>query len=419
MPSVKISELPVLSKLSNNTANTVFVGINFDNQTTSKFTTAVLADGLFANAAVNVGTTIVFSDSSTQSVAAAPANYTQSAYNVANTATNNILILQAVNTSQNSYAYAVNQYAESGYATANGANGLAASAFNKANNALANTTGTFAGDLTIAGNNTINGYTTISKSNFGSSDSLVKITAADGGSYVAPSNSYYMMHITGKANNSTRFVLDSFGANTYPIVSGRAGRGSASAPAATSNNDVMMRIVGNGYTGTQFPSSSPTKIDFVATENFSDTNRGTAIQFWNTPNGSNTIQRIASFNANEVSFTGIINPQKGFIFTPRVPVGNQTSIALDFSSDVIIKAELVADCAITLSNYISGKVVEVWLINQATGPGANKTITHGCTATNSTVNSTTFSLSGTSSAYLRYFSIDGDNANTFVSIQYS
>jgi hypothetical protein len=70
------------------------------------------------------------------------------------------------------------------------------------------------------------------------------------------------------------------------------GCGSANAPAAVSNNDVLMRIVAGGYTGTQFPSSSPSKIDFVATENFSDTNRGTSIQFWNTRNGSNNIQRI-------------------------------------------------------------------------------------------------------------------------------
>jgi hypothetical protein len=65
---------------------------------------------------------------------------------------------------------------------------------------------------------------------------------------------------------------------------------------------------------------------------------------------------------------------------------------------------------------VAGKVVEVWLTNTS---GLTRTITHGCTSTNSTENATTFGMPGTSSAYLRYFSIDGDNANTFVSIQHA
>jgi hypothetical protein len=223
-----------------------------------------------------------------------------------------------------------------------------------------------------------------------------------------------MLHVTGKANSVTRVVLDSFGANTYPLVAGRMGRGSAAAPVAVANNDVIFRVVGNGWTGTQFPSSSPTKIDFVAAENFSDTNRGTRIEFWNTPVGSNTLQEIASFNADSAEFLGTVNPTKGFIFTPRLPVGNQTAITIDFSSDVVIKANLAADLTFTLTNFVAGKVVEVWLINTS---GSTRTITHGCSATNSSENSTTFTMASTSSAYLKYFSIDGDLANTFVAVQ--
>jgi hypothetical protein len=270
------------------------------------------------------------------------------------------------------------------------------------------------GNINLTGNTIISNYVDVVNSNFDANVPLVQITASDGGSTVVPSNSYYMMHITGKANNVTRFVLDSFGANTYPLVSGRMGRGSAAAPAATSNNDVLMRVVGNGYTGTQFPSSSPSKIDMVAGENFTDSARGTRIEFWNTPNGSNTIQKIASFNANSVDFTGTVSPEKGFIYTPTILPGNQTAFTIDFATTSLIKAELIADCTISLSNYTYGKVVEVWLTNTS---GNQRTITHGCLATNSTTNSTTFNMSATSSAYLRYFSIDGDNANTFVAIQ--
>jgi hypothetical protein len=270
------------------------------------------------------------------------------------------------------------------------------------------------GTINLFANTVSNGIVTIQNSSFNPNDALVKITASDSFATQPPSNTNYMLHVTGKANSVTRVVLDSFGANTYPLVAGRMGRGSAAAPAAVANNDVMMRIVGNGWTGTQFPGSSPTKIDFVAAENFSNTNRGTRIEFWNTPVGSNTIQRIAGFNADSVEFTGTVNPTKGFIFTPRLPVGNQTAITIDFSSDVIIKANLAADLTFTLSNFVYGKVVEVWLTNTS---GSTRTVTHGCSAINSSENSTTFSMASTSSAYLKYFSIDGDLANTFVAIQ--
>ena len=270
------------------------------------------------------------------------------------------------------------------------------------------------GNINLTGNTIISNYVDVVNSNFDANTPLVHITASDDGVTVPPSNSYYMMHITGKANNVTRFVLDSFGANTYPLVSGRMGRGSAAAPAAVANNDVMMRIVGNGYTGTQFPASSPTKIDFVASENFSETNRGSRIEFWNTPMGSNTIQKIANFNADSVEFTGTVQPDKGFIYVPTIYQGAQTAITIDFSTTSLIKATLTADLTFTLSNFVYGKVVEVWLTNTS---GNQRTITHGCSATNSSTNSTTFNMSATSSAYLRYFSIDGDLANTFVAIQ--
>jgi hypothetical protein len=460
---------------------------------------------------------IIFADDSTQSVAASPASVTlaiqantiitqgvdatqNTRLDIANTRLNSIetintnqntsiSIIQGVDLEQNTTITAVNNYAASGYA--------------KANAALANATGTFAGDLTITGGltvaNTINGsnvsitnqiqFTSnatirtasgndnekdiiiltgdeiatdnggsiiiqtgagtatgrggdinlvgglgglgrgtinffantvsngtvkIQNSTFSPTNALMSIVASDGFATQAPSNTNYMLHVTGKANSVTRVVLDSFGANTYPLLSGRMGRGSAATPVAVANNDVMMRIVGNGWTGTQFPPSSPTKIDFVAGENFSDTNRGTRIEFWNTPVGSNTIQRIADFNADSAEFLGTVNPTKGFIYTPRLPVGNQTAITIDFSNDVIIKANLVADLTFTLTNFVAGKVVEVWLVNTS---GSTRTITHGCSATNSSENSSTFTMASTSSAYLKYFSIDGDLANTFVAIQ--
>lgn len=526
---------------------------------------------------LNNASRLEFTDGSIQTVAAAPASSTQGAFNTANSASSNTIIIQGVNVTQNNNITAVNQYAQSGYAianavngyatsafntanganglaagafnTANGANGLAAGAFNKANNAVANTFSitlnnsvyipgslvvdglvfangaTFVanamsipttytspqtaitlnyqqanivktnvtadlvvshtgivlgkyidlfvyndsadartithgvpannsttkastvrvspystkhlkyftidsdlantyviesvnenrieGDLNVTGTLKASGIVTLNNSTFASNTAFLSIVASDDFTTVSPSNTNYMIHVTGKANTATRVVLDSFGvgANGYPLLAGRHGRGSASSPAATGNNDVLMRIVGNGYTGTEFPSSSPSKIDMVASENFTDSNRGTRIEFWNTPVGSNNIQKIASFNADAVEFTGSVIPEKGFVYTPRVLPGLQTAITVNFLTDSIIKASLDNNLTLSFSNFTSGKIVEVWLTNTS---GSNRTVTHGCSALNSSENSTTFTVASTSSAYLRYFSLSNDLANTFV-----
>ena len=284
-------------------------------------------------------------------------------------------------------------------------------------NLIINRTTNVTKDLTVTGNITVQGtFLDFNNSTFNPNIAFIQITGSNNGVTVAPSNTNYMLQVTGKANTVTRVVLDSFGAATYPVLVGRMGRGSADIPGATANNDVMLRIVGNGYTGTQFPSSSPTKIDFIAAENFSDTNRGTRIEFYNTPNGSNTIQKIASFNADSVTFTGHVEPQKGFVYTPIVYPGNQTAITIDVSNTAVIKANTTAGLVVTLSNLLAGKEVLAWIVNAA---GTNQTFTHGLSALNSTTNSTTYTIPSTSTILARYMCMDGTLANTFVAVTHA
>lgn len=583
--------------------------------------------------AINSGSYLTFADGSAQAVAAAPENYTQSAFNAANTAAANTVVIQGVNVTQNNnltfvnqyaasaYAQsntnatnitAVNQYANSAYASANtnatniiSVNQYANTAFNRANNSLANTPGTFGGDLTIAGNLTslgtvtsqgvltsgnnvvlgtsrirnasiddntpvlqivaagnnfsfmqptnpnymihiqgrdgitsrvvndaagnnitssfvmrtargsantptnvlagdifgristvgyattgfstasdaridflalenfsdtnkgtaiafsttqnttnnlirtaifgigntsifstnnyvsgnlivaatsslngvtVNGTMILANSNFSATEAAFRITAA--GSSQTPTQSGTLIQLTNKPNVPARVLIDSFGTSNaaYSIIAGRTARGTVDTPTATQNNDILLRIAGNSYGTTGYAPFGDARIDFVATENRSDTNRGSRIRFWNTPNGSNVVNEIASFNASSVTFTGAVEPQKGFIYTPRLPVGNQTAITINYLTDSMIKANLVADLTVSHSNFVTGKVVEMWLVNT---DGSGRTVTHGLTALNSTTNSTTFTIRGTSSAYLKFFSIGGDLANTFVSVVYA
>ena len=380
-------------------------------------------------------------------------------------------IIFADDTTQNT-ASSPAVYSQSAYAQANSAITLGQSAYTKANNALANTTGTFAGsltitnsinantanigtlsisnnaiysgltstdmvigqsiatanlvinrttnmtkDLVITGNITVQGtYVDFNNSTFNPNTAFIQITGSDNGAFVAPSNTSYMLHITGKANTPTRISVDSFGTGTYPVLFGRMGRGSAATPLAVANNDILFRIAGNGYTGTQFSGIGPSRIDFVAGENFSDTTKGTRIELWNTQTGSNTIQRIATFNADTVTFTGTVNPSKGFIWSATPYPGAQTAITIDFANNAVIRANTSAGLTVSFTNYTAGKVVDMWITNIA---GTNQTFTHGCSALNSTVNATSYNIPGTSTIYVKYMSFNNDLANTFCAITHA
>ena len=365
-------------------------GINYDN-----VAARITSSGL----KLNTNKTLTFADATIQSTAASPASYSQAAFALSNTNSTQLTYQTGVNTTQNTNIVSVNTYAQSGYA--------------KANAALANTSGTFAGNLTVTGSVTSLGFLDFNSSTFPTNQAFVQITGSDNAVTVAPSNTNYMLQITGKANSVTRVVVDSFGANTYPLIAGRMGRGSAALPAAAANNDVLMRVVGNGYTGTQFAASSPSKIDFVATENFTDSNRGTAIQFWNTPNGSNTIQKIAQFNANEVSFTGAVNPSKGFIYSPLIYPGAQTAITIDFTNSPLLRAQTATGLTATLSNFVAGKMVEIWVTNTS---GQNQTFTHGVSAINSTIGAASYAIPSSTTICARYVCLDGSLANTMCAI---
>lgn len=321
------------------------------------------------------------------------------------------------------------------------------------NKFLANTTGTFAGTLTLTGEINIsqgsiknisddfalqaatgkhvslrtdtgsimlasNGRTYLGNTVYlhnaslpGNTQHLV-ITSTVGNVLGDPSNPGYTIHTAVDGGN--RIVAEAFSntATDYSSFIGRRARGTAANPLAVQNGDTIVRFGGNAYGNTKFSQFADARIEFIATENHTDTAKGTKIRFMNTENGSNISTEIATFNGNTVTFSGSVNPTKGFILTPNVSA-TVTSKTIDFGRDNLLKFDVNTDATVTLTNYVAGKVVEVWITNSA---AQNKVITHGCLSNNSTSKATSFTLLSQSCAYLRYFSIDGDQANTFVSI---
>ena len=386
---------------------------------------------------LNTQSYLTFSDGTIQTTAAAPLAYSQAAFAVANTANTINQIQIGIDVTQNTNI------------------GLA---WNKANNALANATGTFGGDLTLAGNliaqsiqsttgsittgNLIINGTTISNgtsniigtlnvsgivnmnaqvvitnTTFSATQAALTISAT--ANVQTPSQAGTLLHLSSKANTAGRVIIDSFGVtqNTaYSIIAGRSARGTVDVPTASQSGDILFRLAGNGYGTTGFAPLGVGRIDIVAAENYTDTARGSQIIFYNNVNGSNTPIQVATFNALDAQFYGYVNPQKGFVYTPTVYPGAQTAITIDFANNSLVRAQTATGITVTLSNLLAGKEVVAWITNTA---GTNQTFTHGLSATNSTVNSTTYAIPGTSTILVRYMSIDGTTQNTFVAITHA
>ena len=374
---------------------------------------------------MNTQSFITFGDGTTQTTAGATNAYSIAAFAVANSAAANTVVSQGVNTTQNTNI-------QSAWTQAN-------SAFNKANNALANSTGTFAGDLTITGNTftqamnttnlivngtlnvsgvvSMNSTVVLTNTTFSATQSALTISATP--NVASPSQTGTLLHLSSKANTAGRLIIDSFGVTqnvAYSIIAGRSARGTVDAPTASQSGDILMRFAGNGYGSTGFAPLGVGRIDIVATENYTDTNRGSKIIFYNNLTGSNTPIQIAAFNASDVQFYGYVNPQKGFVYNPTVYPAAQTAITIDVANNSMVRAQTAAGLVVTLSNLLAGKEVVAWITNTA---GTNQTFTHGVSALNSTVNATTYSIPSTSTIMARYMSIDGTTQNTFVAITHA
>jgi hypothetical protein len=344
--------------------------------------------------AMNTATHITFGDGTV--LASANTTTLAAAFAQANSAAANSIYQTGVNAAQNTWIQ---------------------SAWNEANTSLQNTTNIItAGNFAITGN--LNSVGTISANTFApiSNVPAIKITGSNNFITQSPLQQGYMMQITGVANTSTRVIIDSFGANTYGLLAGRTARGSAAAPASSANGDILMRLSGNGWGSTGFSPFGVGRIDIVATENYTDTTKGSQIQFWNTQAGTNTLINIATFNAVDAQFYGYVNPQKGFVYTPTVYPSSQTAITIDFTNNSLVRAQTATGLTVTLSNLLAGKEVVAWITNTS---GTNQTFTHGLSATNSTLNATNYAIPGTSTILVRYMCIDGTLANTFVAVTHA
>jgi hypothetical protein len=120
-----------------------------------------------------------------------------------------------------------------------------------------------------------------------------------------------LVQTVSRPNKNSRVIQRSYGStgevggdNSYAVWGSYAARGSVAAPSALKANDILMRLSGNGY-GTSTWGSGGARVEFVALENFTDTAKGTKINFWTTPEGQLASQTVASINSTGVVTAGV------------------------------------------------------------------------------------------------------------------
>jgi len=120
-----------------------------------------------------------------------------------------------------------------------------------------------------------------------------------------------VMQTVSRPNKNSRIIQRSYGStgtvggdNAYSVWGSYVARGNVANPQAIKANDILSRLSSNGY-GTTTWGSGGTRIESVALENFTDSAKGSKINFWTTPEGSIVSQLVASVNSVGLVANGI------------------------------------------------------------------------------------------------------------------
>jgi hypothetical protein len=177
---------------------------------------------------------------------------------------------------------------------------------------------------------------------FSSTEPMVSMNASGG----ADPNTVFpdtVLQTVGRPNKNSRIIQRSYGStstqggnNSYAVWGSYAARGSIASPQALKQNDILMRVSGNGY-GVSTWGSGGARMEYAALEDFTDSAKGTKINFWTTPVGQITSQNVATINS-----VGIVAAGVEFSATGRI----QTDAGIPVTAKAISSATYVATLGI-------------------------------------------------------------------------
>jgi hypothetical protein len=386
MSTVKISQLPNLPSIAANTSNTLFLGVDLPTGVTGKFTATTLAQQLYSNNVLLVGNSQILLPNTVGQFVLSGNSYVQ--LNMVNANDNGTFDIVVTANTGNDSTY----FFDAGFANKNYEPGLS---FNNIGNAVSPLDGYVyvqGNTGTTPGGNLIIGTTT--------NNTSLKFIVGGG----STSNIVAYMSSNSLVLNTQSYITFADGTTQSTAAASNAYTQSAYA-FANSVNVIQTGI--NSTQNTWISSNAAFTQAAFALANTAVQNTN-IVQF-------QSLTLTGMLTAKDIT-ANTLTTSNGIINTVRV---NSTSpLTINFTTDIIVRANLSANFTVTPASFVAGKEIDVWLTNTSSGGGANHTITHGVSALNSTVGATTFTLAGTQSAWLKYMCADGTLANTFVAITY-
>ena len=214
----------------------------------------------------------------------------------------------------------------------------------------------------------------------------------------------------------TRGIVSDFDASTFGnngqllFLSTTPGQATNTAPTGANSVVSVAKILSNGS------ANGKLQVGIQSLQAYGKPNGAILFANNNLIQASNTLfinEPAGRLNVSSTIYAanGIINKSSEFPST-------QTAITINMTTDTWVKCNVGASLAITPTVFTPGTEVIVIVTNPNTGGGANRTITHGGIAYNSSVGATSFVLGGTTTAFIKYYSLGSDLANTYVQVNY-
>lgn len=223
------------------------------------------------------------------------------------------------------------------------------------------------GNLLITGNTISSGQVRHIISTVSGITSAIEITGNEDGSFLDPTNTGVMLHVTGQANDASRIYNDA--QNSFASYVARRYNGNTAQPTQVFKDQDIMRISAVGYANTFMPNFGSSRIVFVANETQTDTAQGGRLEFWTTPNGQTSLQLVANVtNANGIWSTA------GFVGTLTGNVsGNISGSSAVFTGNISANNITITNRVISNTAQFSGNVTTAGITasNTVTAPRMN------------------------------------------------
>lgn len=403
MTTVKITQLPAIT-LSGNTSNTIIVGVDSTTVTTGQMTAKTLALGLYANTDLSVGLPSIYLPNAVGNFTESSPNYTQVNHrNINDGGTADFVVTANTGTD-------TNYYLDLGLANANYNP-------NTAINGPSSSVQPLDGYLYIQGGPTAGlpgGNLSIGVTGTGK---RIKFFAGGSSSqnvmgYVSETGMYFGLAMLGNTAFSGNTITFSDASTQSTAAVGEAysvaSFGVANSALSLANSAFSKANANYIYANSAFITANSAYLKANSAYDYANTVYTYANAAFSKANTA--LQNTSGTFAGSLYITGTVSASNGQIHITRLIDTPATTLVINFATDGIIRANLNSSLTISFTNFAAGKVVEVFLRNTS---GQQQTVTHGISALNSTTNSTTFTIPATSSRYVKYFSTDGDVANTF------